>query len=280
MNLTAHAKINLTLEVLRKRDDGYHEIVSLMYRLGIHDLVSISTASEIIVETNLPSINGRENLAYRAALLMRDEFDVNAGAKIQINKRIPLAAGLGGGSADAATVINGLNSLWSINADEKTLVNLGSSIGSDIPFMLQDNSAIVKSRGEIVEQIPSDEQLSLVLLFPEIVLRDKTKTMYSYLTKNHYSDGRHTLKAQKYLENGNKLPIDATFNVFDQVVGLAYPELQKYKDAFLEVGATNIGMAGSGPSLFSLVETESEGLIMVTNLQKKGFSAAFTTTVK
>jgi len=243
-------------------------------------LVSINTAAKITVETNLPSINGRENLAYRAALLMRDEFDIHAGAKIQINKRIPLASGLGGGSADAATVINGLNRLWSLNAAEKTLINLGSSIGSDIPFMLQNNSAIVKSRGEIVEQIPSDMQLFLVLLFPEIVLRDKTKTMYSYLTQNHYSDGRYTLKAQKYIEEGNKLPIDATFNVFDQVAGLAYPELQRYKDTFLAVGATNVGMVGSGPSLFSLVETESEGLIMVTNLQEKGFSAVFTTTVK
>ena len=98
----AHAKINFTLEVLSKRGDNYHEIVSLMYRLGMHDSVSITTASIITVETNLPSLNEKENLVYRAALLMRDKFKVNAGAKIQINKRIPLAAGLGGGSVYGA----------------------------------------------------------------------------------------------------------------------------------------------------------------------------------
>ena len=103
--------------------------------------------------------------------------------------------------------------------------------------------------------------------------------MYSYLTQTHYSDGHHALKAQKYAENGNDLPFEATFNVFDQVAGLAYPELKKYKDVFLEAGASNVGMVGSGPSLFSLVKTESEGLTMVAKLQEKGFVAAFTTTV-
>src|SRR5687768_1385067 len=145
--LTAHAKINLTLEVLGKRADGFHEIRSVMQRITLADTLTIRRAEELILACSDPELEGPENLVWRAAELLRGEYGVSAGASLALEKRIPVAAGLGGGSSDAAAALRGLNELWKLGLNGERLRDLGARLGSDVPFfLLESGSALAEGR--------------------------------------------------------------------------------------------------------------------------------------
>ncbi|MBQ6712403.1 MAG: 4-(cytidine 5'-diphospho)-2-C-methyl-D-erythritol kinase, partial [Selenomonadales bacterium] len=165
----AKAKVNLTLDILGKRDDGYHEVEMIMQSIDLADIVTLEDAEDIIVETDLAELaDDRTNLAYRAAELLRDTYGEGRGAHIRIEKKIPLAAGLAGGSSDAAAVLLGLNELWKLGLDIDKLTALGARLGSDVPFCMIGGTMLAKGRGEVLARVPSLGAYPLVLVKPPL----------------------------------------------------------------------------------------------------------------
>ena len=148
VTVEAPAKVNLTLEVLGKRHDGYHDIASVMQTISLFDTLTFTPADNVKVSSNVSVLNNKDNLVYRAAVLLKDEIGVSEGADIRLDKGIPLDAGLGGGSSDAAAALLGLDRLWGLGLLKTQLKDLAARLGSDVPFFLRGGSALVEGRGE------------------------------------------------------------------------------------------------------------------------------------
>ena len=159
------AKVNLTLEVLGKRNDGYHEIASVMQAINLCDRLTFSIADDLSLITDTPGLDTKDNLVYRAASLLNDKTGVSAGAEIHLCKGIPVAAGLGGGSSDAAATLLGLNRLWGLHLARDELEELAAQLGSDVPFFLAGGAALAEGRGERITPLPSPPTSCLVFAF-------------------------------------------------------------------------------------------------------------------
>ncbi|MDP6513706.1 MAG: 4-(cytidine 5'-diphospho)-2-C-methyl-D-erythritol kinase, partial [SAR202 cluster bacterium] len=251
LTLDAHAKINLTLEILGRRDDGYHEIVSVIQTISLCDTVSIDQSDSLEMECDIEGLDVRDNLAYRAALLLKERSNTALGARINIQKRIPVSAGLGGGSADAAAVLIGLNQHWELGLSIDELKDVASRLGSDVPFLLNGGTAMLTGRGERVRTLPPVELPWLVLLCPEIEVENKTATMYSNMSSSSYTRGALTRKLEARIRGGGDAPAQFFFNVFDDVARHTVSGLDDYWQGFEALGAREIHVAGSGPTLFA-----------------------------
>ena len=259
MEIRAYAKVNLTLEALGKRDDGYHEIASVMQTISLHDVVTLNPSDEIILDAALPGVRPGDNLAYRAALLIAEGAGTGQGARIGLRKAIPVAAGLGGGSSDAAAVIVGLNRLWGLGMSAEDMMDTAAKLGSDVPFFIRGGTAMVFGRGERVRPLPPTDPAWLVLLCPRIRLADKTAAMYSMLDPVHHTRGFLTRKLEARIRGGGDVPPDLLFNAFDAIARDAYPGLGEYWDALHGLGAREVHLAGSGPSLYAPMPRKEQG---------------------
>ena len=181
ISVAAPAKINLSLEILRRRDDGYHDVATVLQTVDLADELAFTPASEIVVEGDTEGIPQEENLVYRAACLFQDHLGETRGARIGLHKRIPLAAGLGGGSTDAAATLVGLCRLWERDLRRGELAALAAELGSDVPFFLYGGTALAEGRGERVTPLPPLRHADLVLVAPPIDLPAKTATLYRSL---------------------------------------------------------------------------------------------------
>ena len=168
LNLKAYAKINLTLEVISKRLDGYHEITSVFQTISLHDEIKLAHSNSISIECSFKQLNNTSNIAIKAASILKKYTGTNKGVKITLNKYIPISAGLGGGSSDAATILLGLNHLWELGLSNNQLVELASELGSDVPFFLQKGTALVQGRGERVQRLANAKLGWIILLSPPI----------------------------------------------------------------------------------------------------------------
>ena len=259
LTLKAFAKINLTLEVLGKRDDGYHDIVSIMQTVDLSDTVVVEPSSGLSVECDADEIPRDENLALRAAQVLRNSTGCQDGARITLEKHIPISAGLGGGSSDAATTLKGLNRLWGTGLSTEELMPIAAQIGSDVPFFLHGGTAMVAGRGEQVRPLPTPELNDIVLLSPPIDLPAKTESVYGRLTHSVYTRGLLTRKLEARIRGGGDVPAQFLFNVFDDLAFEAFPGLEKYWHAFESLGAREVHLAGSGPSMFAMVTRKEVG---------------------
>ena len=259
IEIEAHAKINLTLEVVGRRDDGYHDIVSIMQTVGLHDVVTLEPAERLTLECDSPELESADNLAMRAAEVLREHVGYSGGAAISLAKRIPVAAGLGGGSSDAAAVLVGLNRLWGLGLSRDELMPLAASLGSDVPFFLVGGTAMVSGRGERVRALPPADLRWFVVLSPEIDLPDKTGRVYANLAAAGFTTGQLTRKLEARIRGKGDVPPQFLFNVFDDIAPAVFPELARYRDAFLRVGAREVHVAGSGPSLYAPVSRRELG---------------------
>ena len=179
LELKANAKINWTLEVLGVRADGYHEIRSVILPVPLHDDVVLSPAADVVCEMDMPDVGQAENLAYRAAIALKDATGCAKGARIEITKRIPAGAGLGGGSSDAAAVLNGLNELWDLGLSRQKLCEIAARVGSDVPALVFGGAVLAEGRGEMVRRLPPEMAVAcnvprnmddVVLHVPEIAV--------------------------------------------------------------------------------------------------------------
>ena len=263
LTLKAYAKINLTLEVLSRRDDGYHEVATIMQTVDLHDTVRLVHADDIILTCDDPALESLDNLAYKAAQLLRKESGYTGGAHIAIDKAIPVSAGLGGGSSDAAATLNGLNELWQLGMTTAQLETLGAQIGSDVPFLLRGGTAIGLGRGERIRRLPPANVEWMVVLTPDVNhagdTPSKTAALYGMLTPANYTRGFLTRKLEARIRGGGDVPAQFLFNAFDDVAFNAYPGLEECWNTFAELGARETHLSGSGPSIYALMPRREVG---------------------
>ncbi len=271
LSLKAYSKINLTLEVLGKRDDGYHEIVSVLQTIDLADTLFFEENEELQLESNIPELNSPDNLVLQAAKLLQETTGFSGGALIQLDKKVPFPAGLGSGSSDAATTLKGLNLFWKLNLSQGKLTEIAKKIGSDVAFFLYGGTALAQGRGEKITPLPPIPKTWLVLLEPSLnsVPRNKTARLYGKLNSSHFTKGEFTQKLIAQLQEGRPLQF---FNVFESVAFDFFKGLKECLSRMLSSGAKEVHLAGSGPILFTVAHDEFYGKILLNRLIDKGFN--------
>lgn len=252
ITLHAPAKVNLTLEVLGKRPDGYHEIRSLMQAIDLCDTLTVEPAQHIDIVCPALDLPVENNLVTRAARLLAEATGCRKGARITVEKRIPAAGGLGGGSSDAAAALLGLNRLWSLGLSLARLADMASLLGSDVPFFVYGGTALAEGRGEKVTPVEGMSRHWLVLLSPPIPgLEKKTAKLYRALLPASFTGGEATTRAIALLAERKPLKPGDLFNVFDGAARTVFPGLAQYWERAEHTGGEKMHLAGSGPILFA-----------------------------
>ena len=254
LTLQAHAKLNLTLEVLGRRPDGYHETASIMQTLELADTVTMEPSDRLEVKCSESALDGRTNLAWKAADILQRETGTASGARITIDKNIPLSAGLGGGSSDAAATLVGLNSMWELGLSPDRLRALAAELGSDVPFLIDGGTAIALGRGERVRSLPTSNLPWFVLAFPMSSRSDKTAFMYRSITEENFTRGGLTRKLEARLRNGGEIPPQLLFNAFDTVARVVEPDVDRCWSDMYSAGAREIHVSGSGPAVYAAID--------------------------
>jgi 4-diphosphocytidyl-2-C-methyl-D-erythritol kinase len=271
MTSTAPAKLNLTLEVLKKRPDGFHEIKSVVQTTSFCDKLKISPSPRIDIQCSRPEWSAPKSLVTRAVNLLKNATGARQGALIEIEKRIPLSSGLGGDSSDAAAVLRGLNLLWNLKLSLRDLIKYGSQLGSDVPLFLYGGTVLAEGRGEVIRPLRPMPHMTAILLFPAIPLvENKTQQLYARLNIRNYTTGKNTEDFVKMLEGKAASQGSGLFNVFDEVGLSFFSGLKEIKQQFIEAGAADVHLAGSGPTLFTLLRDEIKAEDIFQRLKKKG----------
>ena len=267
----APAKINLTLDALCKRADGYHELESIMTTVDLADRIDLFLRHDqkITLESSSGLVpHDEKNLAYRAALLLQEKTGIRKGVHIRIYKKIPVAAGLAGGSSDAAATLRGCNRLWGLGLSERELIQLGAKIGSDVPFCVHSGTALAKGRGEILSTLPPPPLCWVVLAKPPISV--PTVDIFQRLKVDQIKEHPNTEKMIQAIYDGDYVAITQNMaNILESVTFELFPEVQKIKDKDSTVWSgwsINVGEWSNG---FFFVKTESRAKRLVNSL--KGF---------
>lgn len=255
--LEAPAKINWFLSVLNKRQDGYHNIVSLMQRVSLFDTLLFEESERLEIISNIADLPAERNLVFKAALLMQARAGVRSGARITLKKDIPLAAGLGGGSSDAAAALIGLNKLWGLNLDVVRLRDMGAELGSDVPFFIDDTFAVVQGRGEIITTLGNAIEIPLLLVNPGIPI--SAAWAYEAL---HIGLTKIAVDIKLFCQSLGSKDFDSLrslqINDLEQPVLEAYPEIGRIKGLLTQQGAVMSAMSGSGSTVFGLFRSAAE----------------------
>ncbi|MGI6012171.1 MAG: 4-(cytidine 5'-diphospho)-2-C-methyl-D-erythritol kinase [Ruminococcus sp.] len=270
MRLRALAKINLGLDVIRKREDGYHEVRMIMQTIRMYDQLDItkSVRPGIHIRTNLPYLPVNENnLVHKAAKLLMDEFQIREGLSIQLKKVIPVAAGMAGGSSDAAAALVGVNKMFSLGLSKKELMDRARYIGADVPYCVMRGTALAEGIGEILTPLPSVPEGYVLIGKPGISV--STKFVYGSLdaaglTEHPDIDGMMAALQQKDL----KKVAEKLGNVLETVTVPAYPVIAEIKKNMMRWGALNALMSGSGPTVFGLFDDREKAEYAGEKLRK------------
>ena len=272
IKLKARAKINLGLDVVRKREDGYHEVRMIMQMINLYDRITLRRSTEpgIRVTTNLPYLPVNEdNLVYRAAKLLMEEFKVTEGAEIELQKYIPVAAGMAGGSSDAAAVMVGVNRIFHLGLTKKQLMERGVKIGADVPFCIMRGTALAEGIGEVLTPLPAMPHCSLVIAKPKIHV--STKFVYGNLKVNELKEHPDIDGQVQALREGSLEQLVAKMgNVLETVTVPAYPVIDEIKKTMLKNDAMGAMMSGSGPTVFGIFEREERAQEVCRLLKKEG----------
>jgi 4-diphosphocytidyl-2-C-methyl-D-erythritol kinase len=252
--LSAAAKVNLALEVLGRRADGYHEIATVMQTVDLADRLVLEDADDIELVTAGPGVpTDATNLAWRAASALRDAAGVKRGVRLRLDKHIPLAAGLGGGSTDAAAVLVGLNCLWRLRWPLGRLDEVAVSLGMDVPFFLRGGTVLGTGRGECVQLVPG-VGLALVLVNPGVGA--STAETYGRVTAEMYTSGEHSRALLTALKSRRPTRIaDCLYNGLEAALGPAQRQVVKMRAALMAAGALGAAMSGSGPTVFGVARS-------------------------
>ena len=264
MRLRALAKINLGLDILRKREDGYHEVKMIMQTIGLHDDLEIRKTKTpgIQVKTNLYYLPTNENnLVYKAAKLLMDEFQIQDGVSIQLKKRIPVAAGMAGGSSDGAAVLWGINQMYGLGLSMQALMERGVRLGADVPYCIQRGTALAEGIGEKLSVLPPMPKCTILIAKPGISV--STKFVYENLHANDLKPEQHPdidailegLRHQDIREMAEGLICSRMGNVLETVTIPAYPVINEIKRTMMDNGAIGSMMSGSGPTVFGIFDS-------------------------
>ena len=259
IQLKALAKINLVLDVLRRREDGYHEVKMIMQTIGLHDDLEIRKTKTpgIQVKTNLYYLPTNEpNLVYKAAKLLMDEFQIQDGVSIQLKKRIPVAAGMAGGSSDGAAVLWGINQMYGLGLSMQALMERGVRLGADVPYCIQRGTALAEGIGEKLSVLPPMPKCTILIAKPGISV--STKFVYENLHANDLKPEQHPdvdsmIEAMRQKDLG--LLCSRMGNVLETVTIPAYPVINEIKRTMMDNGAIGSMMSGSGPTVFGIFDS-------------------------
>lgn len=246
----AFAKINLGLRILGRRPDGYHDIETVFHRIDIFDEIFATDSPSIDVECSDPSLAGEANLCFTAARLTAEKFKVDRGVRLTIRKNIPVGAGLGGGSTDAATALRLLNVFWGLDLPAGVLRDIALRLGSDVPFFLGDESAYATSRGEVLSYFPLSLPYAVVVVFPGVPV--STAAAYGAVRLRKHTDaGNLRTVLEDNLREPGRLR-ELLTNDFEEYVYRTYPEIASVRDGLASLGAAVSLLSGSGSSVFGL----------------------------
>ena len=259
IQLKALAKINLGLDVMRRREDGYHEVKMIMQTIGLHDDLEIRKTKTpgIQVKTNLYYLPTNENnLVYKAAKLLMDEFQIQDGVSIQLKKRIPVAAGMAGGSSDGAAVLWGINQMYGLGLSMQALMERGVRLGADVPYCIQRGTALAEGIGEKLSVLPPMPKCTILIAKPGISV--STKFVYENLHANDLKPEQHPdvdsmIEAMRQKDLG--LLCSRMGNVLETVTIPAYPVINEIKRTMIDNGAIGSMMSGSGPTVFGIFDS-------------------------
>jgi 4-diphosphocytidyl-2-C-methyl-D-erythritol kinase len=249
--LPAFAKINLTLEVLARRADGYHELASVVQTVALADTIALAPAPDgsRTLDCDMPDLAGAANLALRAAEALADVVPGAGGVALELRKEIPAQAGLGGGSSDAATVLLALVRLWGASLTDDELRALAARLGSDVPFFLTGGTARIRGRGDVVEPLPDVVPCWLVMLKPPVSV--PTAAAFGALAPADFGDGKATERLASGMLQGRPVAFEALTNSFEMSVERDYPAVAAGRTALAAAGARVVRLSGSGPTLFA-----------------------------
>ncbi|OEH92627.1 4-(cytidine 5'-diphospho)-2-C-methyl-D-erythritol kinase [Bacillus solimangrovi] len=254
----APAKINLALDALHKRDDGYHEVEMIMTTVDLADMIELEDTKDSSIKLSSQNRfvpNDERNLAYQAAMLLKKRFNVERGLNISMTKTIPVAAGLAGGSSDAAAVLRGVNKLWNLGLSLDELAKLGAEIGSDVSFCVYGGTALATGRGEKIHRLPPPPPCWVILAKPTLGV--STAEIYNNLDLSNVQHP-NIKEMVKAIENEDYEGIcNNVGNVLESVTLNRYPEVLALKQQIERFGADAVLMSGSGPTVFALVQYES-----------------------
>jgi len=267
MRALAPAKLNLALEVLGRRGDGYHEVRTIMQTVGLCDELTFRQAASTTLTVEGPHSPSEDDLIIRAAQRLAEAAGVEPGAAAHLRKEIPVGSGLGGGSSDAAATLRGLNALWGLRWTRARLSEIAARLGSDATFFLYGGIALAEGRGEQVTPLPDMPRRWLLLVVPPITISDKTRRMYHALTAADFSDGSRTEALAEKVSRGQAVSDDDLCDTFERLAYHVFEGLSAYREAMLEAGAQAVHLAGAGPGLFSLAEDERAARDTASRLQ-------------
>ena len=272
MKLRALAKINLGLDVTGKREDGYHEVRMVMQTIQMYDQLEIKESKELGIRltTNLPFLPCNDgNLVYKAAKILMDEFDIRQGVDMNLTKFIPVAAGMAGGSSDAAAALVGINRMFQLGLTKRQLMERGVQIGADVPYCVLRGTALAEGIGEKLTVLPPMPDCWILIGKPGI----SVSTKYVYTTLDLNTDTVHPDidGMKKALEDGNLYGITERMgNVLQDVTIPAYPEVERIKEQMKTLGAVNAMMSGSGPTVFGIFDNEEKAQETCQKLRESG----------
>lgn len=270
----ALAKINLGLDVVRKREDGYHGVKMVMQTIHLFDRLEMkkTQADEITITTNLTFLPTNENnLVYKAAKLLKDEFSIKDGIDVKLHKHIPVAAGMAGGSTDAAAVLYGMNSMFELGLSKGELMQRGVKIGADVPYCIMRGTALAEGIGEKLTALPPMVKCPVLIAKPQISV--STKFVYENLKLNEgiVHPDIDTLVSDIEAKDLPKIAADMG-NILETVTIPNYPVIAQIKDLMKEQGALNAMMSGSGPTVFGLFDTEETAVRAYEKMRKSGLA--------
>lgn len=259
LTVFAPAKINLALDVTNRRPDGYHDVDMVMQTIGLADQITLENHPTLELTCNIPALpTDARNLAWRAVKLLQESAGVERGVKIHITKRIPLAAGLAGGSADAAAVLTALNDLWQLGLTTEQLAVLGLKLGADVPFCIRKGCMRAQGIGEVLTPIRSHLRCQVLLVKPNIEV--STALVYKRLNLDSIQVHPDLSRIVQWLERGDLSALTAGWgNVLEEVALRDFPAVAEVKKILRECGLTQVLMSGSGPTVFAL-DPSSEGI--------------------
>jgi 4-diphosphocytidyl-2-C-methyl-D-erythritol kinase len=273
----AYAKVNLTLEILGKRRDGYHDLASVMQAVDLFDRITITAteSDEIIVSCDDDQIPPEINLATRAAIALKAKTGVSHGANIVVEKNIPVSAGLAGGSTDAAATLRGLNKLWGLGLSFDELTKIAVEIGSDVPFLIRGGTALVQGRGEDVTTITAAKVPRFLILTPDLNVENataKTASVFAHVNDSMFTSGNLTHKLAARIRSGGDCPPEFFFNQFGTIANELFDGWNRARDELISLGARDVMLCGAGPSMYTIPPSKELGTawhLLLTTVQGK-----------
>jgi len=272
IEIDSYSKINLTLNILAKRQDGYHDIETIMQSINLADRIFIKEEKEgIKIKCSHPLVPvDSQSLTYRSAEKILRRYRITRGVKIEIDKKIPLAGGMAGGSANSASILVGINKLFALNLSNKDLREIGEELGMDVPFCIQNGTALAYHKGEKVTPLsPINPPLWIIIINPGFEI--PTKWAYNNLNLEWLKKEKNNTKGMLNALKEGELPGIAKnlFNSFEGLIIKKYPEIGKIKDRLIEGGALGALMSGSGPTVFGIAQNKEQALKIYEKLKSE-----------